>query len=144
MGTSNISTPSRSCRLSAARPPARFSHQHLPRAGYPDHLYLSWGYHHHSNYANACGWDNKPGPGPSHLHRTSQLSGGLLGGTTQTTYTVQVIAPGTVTLSGAIYAYTGTPDSFVYEAITPNLVITAVNQVTLTPTISQKSPRRAP
>lgn len=75
-------------------------------------------------YADACGWDDVPTSG---TYRTcvgpEEYEGGKVGGRLVTTYTVQVVGPGTADLSSGIYDKSGL--SYHYNAdftVRPNLL----------------------
>jgi LPXTG-site transpeptidase (sortase) family protein len=88
-------------------------------------------------YADACGWDNDPlSPTYESCVGPPNYSGGQVGGTVVTTYTVDVLATGTITLTNTLYGYSQASVSFEYQTGTSanQFVVTAVNPNTPTPT----------
>lgn len=86
-------------------------------------------------YADACGWINDPAvtdylscTGTGIYTGTTTVGGSLV-----TTYTVDIISSGVVTLTHLIHGYQDNDLSFNYN-LSPGLVITATNQITPTET----------
>jgi LPXTG-site transpeptidase (sortase) family protein len=86
-------------------------------------------------YADACGWDNDL-TSPDYLSCVgpANYSGGVVGGSSTTTYNVEVLASGTVTLTNLIYNYQN--GDYYYQANygADQLVVVANSQATETPT----------
>ncbi len=110
-------------------------------------------------YADACGWQNDPNDnrymdcvGPD------KFTGGVVGTSVVTTYTVRVLATGSATLTHLVYGYQN--GSFTYQSTygSDNLTVSAISQgqptntptrtptptKTLTPTVTGTPPTTTP
>lgn len=85
-----------------------------------------------SMYKDACGWDDES--------LTCPITGtvGTVGGRLETTYTVEILAPATITLTHMVHGYNTATRMFEYRNgfNGNNLVIQAVDQETPTPTFT--------
>jgi LPXTG-site transpeptidase (sortase) family protein len=88
-------------------------------------------------YSDACGWQNDPNVNPY----PACTSGGVVGSSVVTTYTVRVVATGSATLTHLVYGYGN--NNFTYQSTygTDNLAVTAITQgqPTNTPTPTQSA-----
>ena len=87
-------------------------------------------------YADACGWDNDPlSSNYESCVGPANFTGGQVGGTVVTTYTVDILSTGVITLTNTLYGYSQAADNFEYQTSTTadQLVVTAVNANTPTP-----------
>jgi LPXTG-site transpeptidase (sortase) family protein len=87
-------------------------------------------------YADACGWDNDPLSSNYELCvGPANFTGGQVGGTVVTTYKVDVLSTGVITLTNTLYGYSEAANNFEYQTSTSadQLVVTAINANTLTP-----------
>ena len=100
-------------------------------------------------YADACGWDNNitppPPPPSSYLSCIGppNYTGGQVGGTVETTYTVDVLSTGVITLTNTLYGYSAAAPAFEYQNGTSadQLVVTAINAIpTVSPTVTGTPP----
>ncbi len=78
-------------------------------------------------YADACGWENNP---TSANYRSCVgpvgYAGGKAGSTIQTTYTVKILAAGSVNLSSMIYDFSGSSYHYANDYGASSLTITAL------------------
>jgi LPXTG-site transpeptidase (sortase) family protein len=110
-------------------------------------------------YADACGWQNDPNIDPyMYCGGPDNFTGGVVGSSVVTTYTVRVLATGSATLTHLVYGYEN--GKFTYQSTygSDNLAVTAIPQGqptntptrtptptnTLTPTVTGTPPTTTP
>lgn len=110
-------------------------------------------------YADACGWQNDPSQNPyMYCVGPDNFTGGVVGTSVVTTYTVRVLATGSATLTHLVYGFEN--GNYTYQSTygSDNLAVTAISQgqptntptrtptptSTLTPTITGTPPTTTP